>query len=138
MNRLAIAAIAALLPAAAACRVTDYESPTDTSTSQPTATYTVPPGTETNLDGYIDHETAVYDVPVLRDEIPPQRIWTLLAGSRITIVCLDERSRQHPGAGVYISWAADKYGYVSAADIEITSRTKNTNERIYLHQVKSC
>jgi hypothetical protein len=64
-------------------------------------TYEQPHGTATNLDGFIERETAVYSVPVPGgdgpDFHPPKRKWTLLPGTNIEAFAVRRSQRREPG-----------------------------------------
>ena len=141
--RSAAAIIALVLPFTAACLAHPQALP---STTTPTPTPILPPRDRTNLDAIVSHEVAVYPQPIPGQTYPtttantpePQRIWTLPAGTQVTVICeVAFPENTAGGSGLYISWAPDKQGYI-ADDIVITSRTPDTNEQISTLQIKFC
>lgn len=134
---------ALVLPFTAACLAHPQALP---STTTPAPTPILPPRDRTNLDAIVNHEVAVYPQPIPGQTSPtttantpePQRIWTLPAGTQITVLCQVPFPDITPdSAGLYISWTPNKNGYI-ADDIVVTSRTPDTNEQISTLQVKFC
>lgn len=95
-------------------------------------------GTKTNLAGVVNTEQPVYAQPVSPNVTPPQRIWTLLAGTEITAICRSSDPKVNFGDNLYVSWAPDKSGYVYWDSVSITTRTSDTNEAINVSALKGC
>lgn len=117
--------------------------PTDPAASS-TTTSAPPPivplhGTATNLDGFISNEAPVYAEPTPGDALDPKRIWTLTPGTKVTAFCQDITHEVVPYSSyTYVSWAPDKSGWIFDGDLEITTRTSDTNASLSTFDLKPC
>ncbi|QBZ39405.1 MULTISPECIES: hypothetical protein [Mycobacterium] len=117
-----------------------------TSTTSSRAPEPVTVGTATDLHGLIslDGEQPVYATPQvpITDRtlnVPrPERIWTLLPGTRVIAVCQSPDPAFSYGTNVYVSWAPGKFGYVFWDSVAITDRTPDKNEAIGVWALKAC
>lgn len=131
----AVAALAAALTTACGAL------PTDSAASSSTSTPPIVPlhGTATNLDGFISKEAPVYAAPTPGDALDPKRIWTLTPGTKVTAFCQDITHEVKPyDSYTYVSWAPDKTGWISDGDLNITTRTRDTNESLSTFDLKPC
>ena len=100
-------------------------------------------GTATDLHGVIkfDGEQPVYAAPQvpIQDHVPlPERIWTLLPGTRVTAICQSPDPAFNYGTNLYVSWAPGKFGYVLWDSVSITDRTADKNEAMDVSALKAC
>lgn len=126
-------------PSSSAAATGIFATPT---TSSP-APEPVKVGTATDLHGVIkfDGEQPVYAAPQvpIQDHVPlPERIWTLLPGTRVTAICQSPDPAFNYGTNLYVSWAPGKFGYVLWDSVSITDRTADKNEAMDVSALKAC
>lgn len=141
-----------------AFKASNLQMPKSASAASDSPTMTTPAlppvqvGRATNLHGTIrlsDEQPVYADAVVLprtdlHSDNPvnaplPQRIWTLLPGSSVTAICQStDPALEYGGAGLYVTWAPGKFGYIESPSLTITDRTANTNEAIDITALKGC